>query len=235
VMRRAGVVTIVSTVIVTVALAPAVALAGRGGAGSGTARGGSSVGAHAGGSRFGSGQGTMGRVGAHHGGGHFTGARHFSGGHPGHGRSGHHHHFGRPVHPLTVFASAPFGYYYGSPAYGYAPSYYDPPFYGEPGPAYGVSPASSISLNVPQAPPPTPSVVYFPNGRYELRGDGTTTPYVWVWIPNPPPAPPSAPPPASDPAGPATWHRGEVYRWIDAQGVIHLTNTKAAVPERFRD
>jgi hypothetical protein len=45
----------------------------------------------------------------------------------------------------------------------------------------------------------TPSaqrVVTYPEGRYELRGDGTTTnPYYWVWIPagatppNPPPPP----------------------------------------------
>jgi hypothetical protein len=36
----------------------------------------------------------------------------------------------------------------------------------------------------------TPSVVYYPHGRYELRGDGINVPYVWVWIPNPPPPPP---------------------------------------------
>lgn len=233
---------IVATMIVTVALGPAVALAARGGGGSGMGRGGASVGAHGGGSRSGSGQGSVGRVGTHRGGGHFAGARHFSGGHTGHGKSGHHHHFGRHVHPLAFFASAPVGYYYGSPAYAvpaYSSDYVDPSFYGAPGPAYGVSPASSISLSVPQAPPapppPTPSVVYFSTGRYELRGDGTTTPYVWVWIPNPPTAPPSATPPASDPVEPTNWHRGDVYRWVDAQGVIHLTNTKAAVPKGFRE
>jgi hypothetical protein len=37
-----------------------------------------------------------------------------------------------------------------------------------------------------------PNVVFFPHGRYELRGDGITMPYVWVWIPNPPSAPPSS-------------------------------------------
>src|SRR2546427_5342754 len=36
------------------------------------------------------------------------------------------------------------------------------------------------------APPPMPSVVEYPHGRYELRGDGVTAPYAWVWIPNPP-------------------------------------------------
>jgi hypothetical protein len=63
---------------------------------------------------------------------------------------------------------------------------------------------------VPAASPPsstvvvTPStsndrVVTYPDGRWELRGDGnTSTPYYWVWIPtgaNPPnpPAPPRIP------------------------------------------
>ncbi len=52
------------------------------------------------------------------------------------------------------------------------------------------------------APPPPPSIVQpslrvytYPEGRYELRGDGTTnSPYYWVWIPTgvqsaPPPPP----------------------------------------------
>jgi len=59
---------------------------------------------------------------------------------------------------------------------------------------------------VPAASPPstavvTPSavdrVVAYPEGRYELRGDGTvTSPFYWVWVPagaasvpNPPPLP----------------------------------------------
>ena len=38
-------------------------------------------------------------------------------------------------------------------------------------------------------------VVTYPEGRYELRGDGSTTnPYVWVWIPSG--AVPPSPPPA---------------------------------------
>jgi hypothetical protein len=35
-------------------------------------------------------------------------------------------------------------------------------------------------------------VVNYPEGRYQLYGDGTSTPYYWVWIPagtSPPPAP----------------------------------------------
>ena len=39
-----------------------------------------------------------------------------------------------------------------------------------------------------------PTVINYPHGRYELRGDGVSTAYQWVWIPNPPP-PPAAPPP----------------------------------------
>ena len=46
--------------------------------------------------------------------------------------------------------------------------------------------------------PAAPAVVQYPHGRYELRGDGVTTLYFWVWIPNPPPPPP---PPASQPSG----------------------------------
>jgi hypothetical protein len=47
--------------------------------------------------------------------------------------------------------------------------------------------------------PATPTAVVYPTGRYELRGDGVTTPYHWVWIPTPPPPPP---PPAAAPAPP---------------------------------
>ncbi len=39
-----------------------------------------------------------------------------------------------------------------------------------------------------------PTVVQYPNGRYELRGDGVYTAYRWVWIPNAPPPPPPGPP-----------------------------------------
>jgi hypothetical protein len=49
---------------------------------------------------------------------------------------------------------------------------------------------------------PTMTVVQYATGRYELRGDGVTVPYYWVWLPAQPvvaaPAPPpvgAAPPP----------------------------------------
>jgi len=37
--------------------------------------------------------------------------------------------------------------------------------------------------------PPSQQVLTYSEGRYELRGDGRTVPYYWVWIPagaNPP-------------------------------------------------
>jgi hypothetical protein len=48
---------------------------------------------------------------------------------------------------------------------------------------------------------PRERVYTYPDGRYELRGDGTaSSPYYWVWIPagvqvvpNPPPVPPLPP------------------------------------------
>jgi hypothetical protein len=48
----------------------------------------------------------------------------------------------------------------------------------------------------PPTPPVQQTVVQYPHGRHELRGDGIRQPYVWVWIPNPPPPPP---PPAPSP------------------------------------
>jgi hypothetical protein len=97
---------------------------------------------------------------------------------------------------------------YATPAY-YAPGYY--PWYGYPG-AYG-SVASYTVASYPvgyypayratysYVPAPTPvawtgaRVVQYPHGRYELRGDGLTVPYAWVWIPK-------ATPPVTRPDGP---------------------------------
>jgi hypothetical protein len=54
--------------------------------------------------------------------------------------------------------------------------------------------AAPATVVVTQA--PAERVVTYPQGRYELRGDGTAqNPYFWVWIPtgatppNPPPLP----------------------------------------------
>jgi hypothetical protein len=45
---------------------------------------------------------------------------------------------------------------------------------------------------------PADRVVTYPEGRYQLYGDGRSVPYYWVWIPSgttppPPPAPPRVP------------------------------------------
>jgi len=60
---------------------------------------------------------------------------------------------------------------------------------------------------VPAASPPTSTtvivtsptgqrVVSYPNGRYELYGDGVATPYYWVWVPAGATLPAPPPPPA---------------------------------------
>jgi hypothetical protein len=87
------------------------------------------------------------------------------------------------VAPPPVYPAPPPTYYAPAPAYYAPPAAYSPPPTAPP--AYG-------------APAPTPTnVVKYPHGRHELHGDGVTTAYQWVWIPNPPP-PPS--PPAGRPA-----------------------------------
>ncbi len=89
----------------------------------------------------------------------------------------------------------------------------------------------------PLPPPPTPSVIEYPNGRYELRGDGITTPYTWAWIPKPPPPPPGLPDVPEDP--PSTErrpsaHGAEIYRWTDERGVTTWTDRLDKVPEWYR-
>ena len=84
--------------------------------------------------------------------------------------------------------TAPFWAY---PAYGYpyrpyyygAPAYYSAPYYSSP-----VVYSSPPVATAPQTPAIQREVVY-PHGRHVLYGDGVTTPYQWVWVPNPPPAP----------------------------------------------
>ena len=57
---------------------------------------------------------------------------------------------------------------------------------------------------------PTVTVVNYPTGQYQLRGDGITVPYSWAWVPVQtyiaalPPAVPAAPdvPPAGSPPPP---------------------------------
>ena len=164
----------------------------------------------------------------------------------------HHHPFFRPFFPFGIVAAAPAvvyaaPYYYPPPVY-YPPPYYDPPAYSAPvvySPPVNYAPPPSQTISVAPAPPPSPNVVQFATGRYELRGDGVSTPYTWVWIPNPPTAPPPAAPtapPASEPGpngangsgGRAPARVGQLYRWTDAQGVVYWTDRLDAVPEQYR-
>lgn len=144
-----------------------------------------------------------------------------------------HRHFARPFVRPFLF-SGPVVVYTPPPVISYpsaqyaAPTYYPPAVYSTP------------------SPPPTPSVVEYPTGRYELRGDGVGTPYTWVWIPNPPPAPPAEPPPpaapapAAPPTGPAASddpsppRLSQLYRWVDPEGVVHWTDRMDAVPRQYR-
>ena len=132
--------------------------------------------------------------------------------------------------PLYAYAAPPA--YYSSPSYADPPPYYAPPassYYAPP--AYATAPSSGTV-----AVAPVPNVVEYPNGRYVLRGDGITIPYTWVWIPNPPPPPPAAAPtdpPAPREQAPAPRRESRIYRWIDDQGTVHLTDSLAAVPKKF--
>ncbi len=152
-----------------------------------------------------------------------------------------HHGFRHGV-PFAGFGYAP-SIGYASVGYG-APDVYTPPDVYSPG-VYGpgvYGPTSAVgALSVAM-----PRVVEYPGGRYELRGDGISVPYVWVWIPNaplgPPPTPAATPaPPALEPSGSAPAaerasraHRTRIYRWTDDHGVVNLTDDLESVPERYR-
>ena len=222
----------------SVALAPLPALAQRG---SGMSRGGIGGGAGqtAGGGAFVAGRGR--------GGGTFVagrgpGGRAFVAGQPGargfvHGRDGFHRHpfFHRGFGSFgtVVVYGAPFGYwpYYDTPLYNPPLAYSPPPTYVVP---YAPPVNGTLSLTPPA--PPTPSVVEFPTGRYELRGDGITEPYRWVWIPKPPSTPPAEPPSPVPPTSgdPAPTRHAPLYRWTDEQGTVHYTDRWTAVPDRYR-
>jgi hypothetical protein len=152
---------------------------------------------------------------------------------------GRHHRFHGFVHrPFFPFFVGP-SVVVASPVVVAPPAVYSAPpiFYGGvPAYAYNSAPAYA-----PPPPPPMPRVVEFPSGRYELRGDGVSTPYSWVWIPNPPVAPPPPPPPTAPPASlpgpsapraaPAT---AAVYRWTNEQGVTTWTDNPEKIPVLYR-
>lgn len=64
-------------------------------------------------------------------------------------------------------------------------------------------PAATVPIVVPSASPTTIVVppartatrVAYPDGAYELRGDGRTMPYYWMWVPAGAQAPMLPPPP----------------------------------------
>jgi len=137
--------------------------------------------------------------------------------------------FVRSFFPFTVVTAAPAVGYAAPPVYYAPPAYYEPP--------------ASYSAPINYGPPmrPMPSVVQFPTGRYELRGDGVSMPHTWVWIPNPPTeappvatSPPSAPIGESTSARPSTPRRSQLYRWTDAEGTMHWTDRLDAVPDQYR-
>lgn len=152
---------------------------------------------------------------------HF-GHKHFGQGHFGHKRFGHGQFVGSSIIP---FAGA--GYYYAT-----APDM----AYAAPAPA---APPASYSMQ---------TLVEYENGFYELRGDGISVAYRWVWIPKvpaPPDPPPAVAPPAppaqapTSPPAPAAEERprkpSTVYRWTDDQGVTTYTDRLERVPERHRN
>src|SRR2546427_13023419 len=96
---------------------------------------------------------------------------------------------------FAVFNQLVGGFYY--PRYVYAaPVYYYPAYYPYAYPYYYdrvvyVQSQPAVEYQSPpqyQAQPQQyATVVEYPHGRYELRGDGIKTPYQWVWIPKAPP------------------------------------------------
>ena len=84
----------------------------------------------------------------------------------------------------------------------------------KPAPVVMAPAAPAPTVVVPAAPPvaPAPAVVptdrvMYPDGRWQLYGDGRGTPYYWVWIPagstltstpNPPPRPVASTVPTTD-------------------------------------
>lgn len=134
----------------------------------------------------------------------------------------------RPFHwGNRRFVSTPPAWYGSVPYYAPAPVY-NPPV---------VIPPVVIALAPP--PPPMPSVIEYPTGRFEMRGDGVTSPYHWVWVPNPPAAPPTPPPPPPAPRAPvatepSSSRPSQLYRWIDEDGVANWTDAWDSIPERYR-
>jgi hypothetical protein len=171
-------------------------------------------------------------AGGRRGGGRIHGVRGFG------GRQHHGHHQPRRHHHHRAFPHRPFFPVFVSPGIVSSQVVVGPIY--TPALAYAPAPVFAAP---PVAVAPIPRVVEYPGGRYELRGDGVTAPYVWVWIPDPPAAPPPAPtpPPAPPAEAPepslsprAPARRTMTYRWTDEGGVTTWTDSLDKVPERFR-
>jgi hypothetical protein len=145
--------------------------------------------------------------------------------------------------------------------WGVHPRHFRKPFHGSavipfavPSPGFSTSAAvayaapAPVAVAVPEVPiprPTMPTLIEYPNGYYELRGDGITVPYRWVWIPKPPPPPPFETPPAVAPPSEAPAparvaeerprKRSPIYRWTDERGVTTFTDQLDNVPEPYRD
>ncbi|HYB44289.1 MAG TPA: DUF4124 domain-containing protein [Candidatus Methylomirabilis sp.] len=144
--------------------------------------------------------------------------------------------FVRPFFPAVVFAppviyggvpywDSSYSSFPGSQPFDNTPPYYDPTLgYGYAPP---VMPTATVGVAPAAPPPPAENVVEYATGRYELRGDGMSMPYAWVWIPNPPSGPPGSPRTAEA--------EHELYRWVDDQGVLHITDRLNAVPPQYRN
>jgi hypothetical protein len=97
--------------------------------------------------------------------------------------------------PPVVYAPPAYyvpAYYYPAPAvYSYYPTYYPVRASAAyPAPYVAAAPAAASAGWT------GPRVVEYAHGRYELRGDGVTVPWAWVWIPR------AAPPAPTNPDGP---------------------------------
>jgi hypothetical protein len=100
------------------------------------------------------------------------------------------HAHGAAAAALALGAFATFGLLATAPLWAH-------PHYAYAGPVYYAPPAYYAPAPTTYAPPPQPPLiqreVVYPHGKHVLYGDGVTTAYQWVWVPNPPAAPPAPP------------------------------------------